>query len=49
MSILYYPTKFNMVVGAISRLSMGSAAHFGEENRELAKYVQRLDGWESDL
>ena len=49
MSILYHPDKFNMVVGAISRLSMGSAAHFGEENRELAKDVQRLHGWESDI
>ena len=49
MSILYHPGKANVVVDALSRLSMSSIAHGEEEKRELAKYVQRLDGWESDL
>ena len=49
MSIFHHPAKFNMVVGAISRLSIGSTAHFGKGNTELAEYMQRLHGWESDI
>ena len=41
-SILYYPGKANIVVDALSRLSMGSTTHVEEEKRELAKYLQRL-------
>ncbi|KAH0658081.1 hypothetical protein KY289_026829 [Solanum tuberosum] len=37
MSILYHPGKANVVVDALSRLSMGSTAHVKEEKRELAK------------
>ncbi|KAH0720379.1 hypothetical protein KY285_005181 [Solanum tuberosum] len=39
MSILYHPGKANVVVDALSRLSMGSTAHIEEEKRELAKDV----------
>ena len=39
MSILYQPGKANVVVDALTRLSIGSIAHVEEENRELAKYV----------
>ncbi|KAH0637697.1 hypothetical protein KY289_037612 [Solanum tuberosum] len=35
-------SKANVVVDALSRLSMGSTAHVEEEKRELAKYVHRL-------
>ncbi|WMV08666.1 hypothetical protein MTR67_002051 [Solanum verrucosum] len=42
MSILYHPSKANVVVDALSRLSMGSSAHIKEEKKELAKDVQRL-------
>ncbi|KAH0715068.1 hypothetical protein KY284_007973 [Solanum tuberosum] len=42
MSILYHPGKANVVVDALSRLSMGSTAHVDEEKRELAKDVHRL-------
>ena len=42
MSILYHQGKANIVVDALSRLSMGSTAHVEEEKRELAKDVHRL-------
>ncbi|KAH0784270.1 hypothetical protein KY290_003868 [Solanum tuberosum] len=42
MSILYDLGKANVVVDALSRLSMGSTAHVEEEKRELAKDVHRL-------
>ena len=42
MSILYHPSKSNVVVDAFSRLSMGTTAHVKEHNRELAKDVLRL-------
>ena len=37
MSILYHPGKANVVVDALSRLSMGSTAHFVEDKKELEK------------
>ena len=40
--ILYHPDKSNVVVGALTMLSMGSTAHVKEENRELAKSMHRL-------
>ena len=42
MSILYHPDKANVVVDALSRLSMGSTAYVEKEKRELAKDVHRL-------
>ncbi|WMV46834.1 hypothetical protein MTR67_040219 [Solanum verrucosum] len=42
MSILYHPSKANVVADCLSRLSMGSTAHVEEERRELAKDVHRL-------
>ncbi|KAH0776371.1 hypothetical protein KY290_007782 [Solanum tuberosum] len=42
MSILYHPGKANVVVDALSRMSMGSTTHVEEEKKELAKYVHRL-------
>ncbi|WMV37554.1 hypothetical protein MTR67_030939 [Solanum verrucosum] len=42
MSILYHPGKANVVVDALSMLSLGSTTHVKEEKRELAKDVHRL-------
>ncbi|WMV09552.1 hypothetical protein MTR67_002937, partial [Solanum verrucosum] len=42
MNVLYYPGKTNVVVDALSRLSMGSVSQVGEERKELAKDVHRL-------
>ena len=39
MSILYHLGKANVVVDALSRLSMSSIAHGEEEKRELPKDV----------
>ncbi|KAH0695899.1 hypothetical protein KY289_013381 [Solanum tuberosum] len=43
MNVLYNPGKDNVVVDALSRLSMGSVAHVEEENKELEKDVHRID------
>ena len=37
-----YPGKANIVADALSKLSVGSAAHLEEEKKELAKDVRRL-------
>ncbi|KAH0705906.1 hypothetical protein KY285_010431 [Solanum tuberosum] len=42
MSILYHPGKTNVVVDALSRLSIGSTTHFEEAKKEVARYVHRL-------
>ena len=42
MSILYHLGKANVVVDALTRLSMGSTSHVKEEKRELAKDVHGL-------
>ncbi|KAH0764671.1 hypothetical protein KY285_000542 [Solanum tuberosum] len=42
ISILYHPGKANVVVDALSRLSMGSTSDFEEDKKELAKDVHRL-------
>ncbi|KAH0675767.1 hypothetical protein KY285_023568 [Solanum tuberosum] len=42
MCILYHPGKANVVVDALSRLSMGSTAHVEEEKKELAKEEHTL-------
>ena len=42
MSVHYHPVKANVVVDALSRLSMGSVAKVEEERNELVKDVHRL-------
>ena len=42
MSVYYHPGKANVVVDALSTLSMGSVAHVEEERKELVKDVHRL-------
>ena len=43
MSILYNPSKANIVFDALSRLSMASTAYFEIDNKELAKVGHRLE------
>ncbi|WMV33403.1 hypothetical protein MTR67_026788, partial [Solanum verrucosum] len=42
MIVLYHPGKANVVVDALSRLSMSSVTHIEEENKELDRDVHRL-------
>ena len=42
MSVHYHPGKTDVVVDAISRLSMGSVAYVEEKRKELVKDVHRL-------
>ena len=42
MSMHYHTGKVNIVVDALSKLSMGSVAHLKEEMNELVKDVHRL-------
>ena len=49
MSILYNPSKANVVVDALSKLSMGSTTHVKEQKRELAQDCTYLHVWESNL
>ncbi|KAH0706582.1 hypothetical protein KY289_011658 [Solanum tuberosum] len=42
MSVLYHPGKANVVVDAISRMSMGSVARVEDEKKELVRDVHRL-------
>jgi len=42
MSIIYHSGKANVVVDALSRLSMGSTAHVEKGKKELAKNMHRL-------
>ena len=42
MSAHYHPGKANVVADALSRLSMGSVAHFEEEMKELVEDVHRI-------
>lgn len=42
MSVHYHPGKANVVVDALSRLSMGSVAHVEELKKELVKEFHRL-------
>ncbi|KAH0773702.1 hypothetical protein KY290_010839 [Solanum tuberosum] len=42
MSVLYHPSKVNMVAYALSRMSMGSVAHVEDEKKELVHDVHRL-------
>ena len=43
MSILYNPSKANIVFDALSRLSMASTAYFEIDNKELAKVGQKVE------
>ncbi|KAH0680946.1 hypothetical protein KY285_021901 [Solanum tuberosum] len=42
MSVLYHPDKANVVVDALSILSMGSVDHVEDEKKELVRDVHRL-------
>ena len=42
MSVHYHSGKANVVVDALSRLSMGSVAHVEEKRKELVKDIHRL-------
>ena len=42
MSDLYHPSKANVVVGALSRKSMGSLAHVAEQKKEMIKELCKL-------
>ena len=42
MRVHYHPGKANLVVDALSTLSMGSVAHVEEERKELVKDVHSL-------
>ena len=42
MSTFYHPCKANVVVDALSRLSIRTNAYVEHKNRELAKDVHRL-------
>ena len=42
MSILYHPCKADVVVDALSRLSVGSTAYFEKDKKFLARDVHRL-------
>ncbi|XP_070004958.1 uncharacterized protein [Nicotiana sylvestris] len=42
-SILYHPGKANVVVDALSKISMGSLAHIAPAKRLLAKDIQGLE------
>ena len=42
MSILYHLGNVNVVVNALSKLSMGCTAHVEEQKRDLSKDVHRL-------
>ena len=42
MSVHYHPGKDNVVVDALSRLSMGSVAHVEEERNKPVKDVHRF-------
>ncbi|WMV41776.1 hypothetical protein MTR67_035161, partial [Solanum verrucosum] len=41
MSVIYHPSKANVVADAISRLSMGSVAHIDDDKKELVQDVHR--------
>ena len=43
MSVLYHPDKDNVVVHALSRITMGNVSHVDESNNDLVKDIHRLD------
>ncbi|KAH0709715.1 hypothetical protein KY284_011142 [Solanum tuberosum] len=42
MSVLYHPSKANVFVDTLSRMSMNSVAHVEDEKKELVRDVHRL-------
>ena len=42
MSDLYHPGKDNIVVDALSRMTMGSVAHVEDKKKELVRDVHRF-------
>ncbi|WMV29711.1 hypothetical protein MTR67_023096, partial [Solanum verrucosum] len=42
MSVIYHPDKANVVVDALSRLSMGSVEHVEDDREKLSRDVHRL-------
>ena len=42
MSVLYHPGKVNVVVDALSRITMRSVSHVEKSKKDLVKYVHRL-------
>ena len=42
MSVLYHPGKANVVVDALSRMTMGSVSKIDEAKKDIAKDVHRL-------
>ena len=42
MNVHYHPGKANVVVDALSRMSMGNTAHVEDEKKELVKDIHRL-------
>ena len=42
MSVHYHPCKANVVVDALSRLSMSCVSHIDDEKKELVKEVHQL-------
>ena len=42
ISIFYHPGKANVVVDALSRMTMGNVSHVGEAKKDLVKDVHRL-------
>ena len=42
ISVLYHPDKANVVVDALSRMTMGNVSHMEEYKKYLVKDVHRL-------
>ena len=42
MSVLYHPSKANVVTDALSRITMGSVSHLNEAKKDLATKVHKL-------
>ena len=42
ISVLYHPTKSNVVADALSCMTMGSVSHIDEDKKDLVNDVHRL-------
>ncbi|WMV41162.1 hypothetical protein MTR67_034547 [Solanum verrucosum] len=42
MSVLYHPSKANVVADSLSRFSMGSVAHIDDDKKKLVRDVHKL-------
>ena len=49
MNVHYHPGKENLVANVLSRLSMGSVAHVGEERKKVMNVLKVLIAWEFSL